>query len=580
MKRIKIYILVMTGLLMTVCTACSDFFEPENNTTLNGKEYIKENAELYSGFLGIITRMQVIGDKAIYLTDTRGELLEPTGNTTGDLYSLYNYDDDLTGNTYADPASYYDVIISCNDFMQRAKEYKEGHENTVDSDHYKGLISSALRVKAWIYLTLGKIYGQAVWFDSPMQNLDDLSKYPVKNLDEIVNACDDLLETGFDGIDGKQVMKWSEWLNPVESTSISDEHQRWDMMVPGYFILKAEIALWKNDGATASRLILDEINSQLQNQGSGTNGPKLTRGGTYINSFGQQYDAANPVLYATESVIVYNYQYNQQNSLLKHLDRNGSYLLRPSLAAVKRFKDTAFNPPEDPNKIETSDKRFNTFKTITADEEYSIQKYRGYTSKPGHQVANDDVHIMIYHTGDIHLMLIEALNLEGRYEPAFAVMNPGGVNTYLNSGDPADPAVADPVLWKGFTAQWTSSKKTYCDQGMRGVGGLGKRDIWLSEEDIKEEAVADENLTGLTPENQIKKHNDIEMLKESMLELACEGKTYPLMIRVAKRWNDYSIISRFVSEKYPDGQKEQIASKIMNGAYFVPWDLDSKAVSH
>ena len=48
------------------------------------------------------------------------------------------------------------MIISCNDFMQKAKVYKDAHETTVDMDHYRGLISSALRVKTWIYLTLGK----------------------------------------------------------------------------------------------------------------------------------------------------------------------------------------------------------------------------------------------------------------------------------------------------------------------------------------------------------------------------------------------------------------------------------------
>lgn len=115
--------------------------------------------------MGIVTKMQAIGDKAIYLTDIRAELLEPTENTPSELYSLYNYDDDLSGNSYADPAKYYDVIIASNDYMHKAKEYKDAHETSIDADHYKGLISSAVRVKVWIYLTLGKIYGQAVWFD-------------------------------------------------------------------------------------------------------------------------------------------------------------------------------------------------------------------------------------------------------------------------------------------------------------------------------------------------------------------------------------------------------------------------------
>ena len=120
MKRIYINI-ILIGVLVFISTGCSDFFETDNDTQLRGDDYVKEVGELYSGFLGIVTKMQAIGDKAIYLTDIRAELLEPTENTPSELYSLYNYDDDLSGNSYADPAKYYDVIIACNDICIKRK---------------------------------------------------------------------------------------------------------------------------------------------------------------------------------------------------------------------------------------------------------------------------------------------------------------------------------------------------------------------------------------------------------------------------------------------------------------------------
>ena len=53
------------------------------------------------------------------------------------------------------------------------------------------------------------------------------------------------------------------------------------------------------------------------------------------------------------------------------------------------------------------------------------------------------------------------------------------------------------------------------------------------------------------------------------------------MLRIARRWNDYSIISQFVGEKYSDTAKRlEVASKIEGGAYFVPWDLSKTASSH
>ena len=55
--------------------ACNDFFNVETKNVLDHDGYITEESEMYSGYIGIMTKVQAIGDKVIYLTDTRGELL-------------------------------------------------------------------------------------------------------------------------------------------------------------------------------------------------------------------------------------------------------------------------------------------------------------------------------------------------------------------------------------------------------------------------------------------------------------------------------------------------------------------------
>ena len=583
MKKFKIEIILM-GVLAMIFASCSDFFEPNNDTTSNGDRYIKEGSELYSGFLGIITKIQAIGDKAIYLTDMRGELLEPTENTPADLYSIYNYDDDLSGNTYADPAKYYDVIIACNDYLQKAKEYRDTHVTTVDDDDYRGLISSTVRLKTWTYLMLAKIYGQAIWFDDPMQSMKDIVSQTPKNLSELVDECDKLLNTGFDGINGTYNMSWNEWLDPANgATSTNDEYKRWNMMVPGYFVLQAEIALWKGDYQKAATTILGEMSRTFalaEYQGNVAN-IKYMRSGSYGSNYGQQYDSEMPVLTAAESVIMYDYKYNQQNALLNHFDRSGSYMMRASVPGSKRFEDITFNPSADATAIKTSDTRFRAIQEIEKDVEYAIRKYRGFR-KSGHTVAHDDTYIMIYHTSDLYFMAIEALNNMGRFEPVSVLMNTG-VDPFYGAG------VVLGEQWQGLNCNWglwttlyAGFRRTYADNGVRGILGLGKRDMWQTPEDIKEEIVAEQKLDGLSDEDKIKKHNDIELVKEAFLEFPCEGKTYPLMIRVAKRWNDYSFIADFVGQKYESDQAKQaeVKAKIMNGAYFVPWDLQGKSSSH
>lgn len=163
---------MLCGIAMMGLSACSDFFEPDNNTMLKGDDYIKEASEMYAGFLGVATKMQAIGDKAIYLTDSRAEMMIPTDRDV-DMYALSNYESDLTGNKYADPAKYYDLIISCNDYLQKIYEFKQAHLYSIDMEHYKGLVASTVRVKAWVYLTMAKIYNEVVWFDDPMHEMKD-----------------------------------------------------------------------------------------------------------------------------------------------------------------------------------------------------------------------------------------------------------------------------------------------------------------------------------------------------------------------------------------------------------------------
>ena len=584
MKMKKILLNAAFILAATLLGGCDDFFNPDTDVTLDNEDYISEESEMYSGYIGIMTKMQAIGDKVIYLNELRGEMVVPTATAPTELYNLYNYDDDLSGNTYADPAKYYDVIIACNDYLQKAKEYRDTHVTTVDDDDYRGLISSTVRLKTWTYLMLAKIYGQAIWFDDPMQSMKDIVSQTPKNLSELVDECDKLLNTGFDGINGTYNMSWNEWLDPANgATSTNDEYKRWNMMVPGYFVLQAEIALWKGDYQKAATTILGEMSRTFalaEYQGNVAN-IKYMRSGSYGSNYGQQYDSEMPVLTAAESVIMYDYKYNQQNSLLNHFDRSGSYMMRASVPGSKRFEDITFNPSADATAIKTSDARFRAIQEIEKDVEYAIRKYRGFR-KSGHSVAHDDTYIMIYHTSDLYFMAIEALNNMGRFEPVSVLMNTG-VDPFYGAG------VVLGEQWQGLNCNWglwttlyAGFRRTYADNGVRGILGLGKRDMWQTPEDIKEEIVAEQKLDGLSDEDKIKKHNDIELVKEAFLEFPCEGKTYPLMIRVAKRWNDYSFIADFVGQKYESDQAKQaeVKAKIMNGAYFVPWDLQGKSSSH
>ena len=70
------------------------------------------------------------------------------------------------------------------------------------------------------------------------------------------------------------------------------------------------------------------------------------------------------------------------------------------------------------------------------------------------------------------------------------------------------------------------------------------------------------------------RYNDMAILNEAMLEFAAEGKVYPLMNRMAVRYNDPAIVADRVCAKYTnEALAASVRAKIMKGAYWVPFDL-------
>src|SRR5690606_12060380 len=83
-----------------------------------------------------------------------------------------------------------------------------------------------------------------------------------------------------------------------------------------------------------------------------------------------------------------------------------------------------------------------------------------------------------------------------------------------------------------------------------------------------------ENLTTQAEIDAYKKALDILVVEETLMESAGEAKSYFAMIRVAKRWNDPSIIADRVAAKYEGGMQETVRGLLMNPEnWFVPYNL-------
>ena len=86
---------VCAGLLFAglALTSCSDYFDPSPKGIMDADDSFSEGNQTYKGMLGVINAVQQAGDHAIFLTDTRMNVLETTPNAPAALQSIYKYDD-------------------------------------------------------------------------------------------------------------------------------------------------------------------------------------------------------------------------------------------------------------------------------------------------------------------------------------------------------------------------------------------------------------------------------------------------------------------------------------------------------
>ena len=560
---------------MSLCLAmgtvsCDDFFEPETDDVLDGDEYMAEQTEMYTGFLGIMTRMQAVGDKAIYLTETRGELLEPTTYSTSDLIALYNYDDDLTGNPYADPAGYYDVVIACNDYLTNIQEFGEQYPELWDQKVSDGLISSTIRLKVWAYMMLAEIYGEALWFDDPITEIQDLTKFELLDTEGVVEKCLDLLENGYAGVASNIVFSWYQWLDP--DTELGESKYRyWDYMIPTWEGLYAKVALWKgaylqkSGRAVEANVYYENIVDTLANA---INQHMLTVSNqewnrSQLSAPRNKYRKSDePSKFQAVSVLKYDYADNQTNRLMKHFNTQypNDYLLCPSDSGLARWEDPVFNPGAS-----TGDSRFgvNFKETYSGSNEYYVSTF----VRDNQQSFQDDTYIYLFRADEYHFFMIEALNNLGRYTEADVLMNMGlsryATSVGVKSVEAWETYQKENKMFEEFSSLWIGGldgSHKYSNDGIRNVLGLKDRPFVIDDEE--------------TP--NAKKLNDCAIADEYMLEFAVEGKTYPALIRIATRWNDYSIVADRVSPKY-GARASEIHAKIMAGGYWVPWDLQVEA---
>ena len=559
-------------LILVSVSACEDVFVTDTDDTLPTGSYISKDDEMYKGFLGIMTKVQQAADHAIFLTDTRSDYFEVTGNAPLDLRQIYSYES-TQNNPYADPTCYYAVIVACNDFVEKMRVYRnrKGEDmEELSKANADRLVSSALRIKVWAYLTLGRIYGEAVWFDDPLVELIDLGNSDVFThceMPQLVEKCLALLDNGVvlyedEVIPSTLEMEWGEWINAENPTN---NYDHWDYIVPQWLLLRCDLLAWRGTDADYLWIrdhILDFMYSvhtdpllELGGWYYACNIPLMTGGDNIYNCeyykmfYTEQYNAGTKTnLFQVISGVMYDYDNEQTNRIVEYFcpEGSGKYYLRPSSHAIQKYA-------ESDTRGFVQRKNMNVIAGDTC-----FTKYYYYD---GSYLRNRIVEIQpvipIYRGHDYHFLLSEAENHLGNWEQAEVILNHGVTNQFANKVLPAH--------WHPKYGSWFGDNGGYGDVGIVGC-------VRGAEHPLPKPTDPGYVLS----ETDRRKVYDLALLDEALLEYAGEGKAYSMMVRMAEKYNDPSIVADRVCPKYPESMRDGIRSILMNKGYWVEWDLQMK----
>ena len=169
--------------------SCEDMLEPTSDYVIyeNGS-HLKTPADTATSLIGIIYKLQAVGDRTNLLGEVRGDLVTLTTQASADLRALANFE--VTDeNRYNSPRDYYAVINNCNYYLAYADT--NAYDNRGNQIFAKEM-AQVRSIRAWAYLQLALNYGKVPFYTEPLlteQDADDVS-LDVKDRKDIEAICD------------------------------------------------------------------------------------------------------------------------------------------------------------------------------------------------------------------------------------------------------------------------------------------------------------------------------------------------------------------------------------------------------
>ena len=189
--KLKSYIfqIALTAVGAGFLGSCEDMLEPTSEyVKYYDGSFLSNPADTATSLIGIIYKLQAIGDRTNLLGEVRGDLVTLNDRANGDLRALANFEDGDT-NRYNNPRDYYAVINNCNYFLKYADT--AAYDNRGNQIFAKEM-AQVRAIRAWTYLQLALNYGKVPFYTDPLLTEQDADTVSVNINDRkgIEGICD------------------------------------------------------------------------------------------------------------------------------------------------------------------------------------------------------------------------------------------------------------------------------------------------------------------------------------------------------------------------------------------------------
>lgn len=512
------------------CLSCDRFFVPDKTLVLDEEDNYQESGDVKSSFLGLMASFRDAAEHYILISELMGDLTYPTDAAPEEVWEIFRYKA-TNGNTWVDPAPFYEVVLNCNDFLRHLITFNRENPTIFASSEYKGMISVAICYRTWAYLNIGKIYGEAIYYDSLLEDQEQDGSGHQMTLDNLILELIDYMNNGVDGVDAFQSVPWTTFI----SSSVTWLY--WQMRTVNPHALMSELYLWNRDYSMAAQKALDAVilaNGYTENRTYykmeatfATSSWRKLFIGSYQNVYVETFTAA-PFEKSTN--------YEQVNHLQYYFsgDYPNVYYIRPNDMLIGKYEEQG-----DIHRGEDA-----TYKSGTKGKE--IYKY-----SVDREVYDHDAFIHIYRAADVFLMLAEALAHSDEFEAADSLLNDGVRSSwdYYNFSQP-------------FSApKYTAGNFCLANcRGVRGRVGLEQKNLTAH---VAEDASQARKVVVL----------DSLIAEEVGMECAYEGKRWFTLVRMARNLNEPDFLARQACLKFDQGERERYRQLLVDPQnWFIRYD--------